>query len=105
MNALNYFLSDLVVILFPLGIIIFALIWSAKSSFKRHDLIVEYVKKNGWVLIEKDWYSAQHNNDTVSSDIYYDIKYLDKNKRLHKARVKADDWTNKVHICSDTLLD
>jgi hypothetical protein len=98
MKALNDFPELILVIILIIGGVVF---W-AKTSFQRHDLIVDYIKKNGGILIEKEWYTR--NSELNSSDTYYIIKYYDKNKKLHKTQLTVDEFKNETLVKEDKII-
>jgi hypothetical protein len=95
LSAIHDFVSDASEWIIVMAVLIGGVIWLAKSTFKRHDVILDYIKSIEGKIVEKQWYTRRkHLKDP--GETFYVIKYYDKGNRLHQLQLRVEDDTDII---------
>lgn len=107
LRAFEDFFSDIAPFLL---IIVFIGAWAIRKKL-RHDEIDTFVLDQGGRLVEKVYHIRAERSsfsDEVarkSVQVYYKIKYYDRNGELHLTQLRVDTFFNGVIVESDEIID
>jgi hypothetical protein len=96
MKAFNDFINDI----FPFLIIVAGIVIWVKLTLRKHDVIVEYVKKQKGELKSKQFYTRKETDVDGSNfeTTYYVIEYYDTQQRLHQVQLTVDEIEREIII-------